>query len=654
MSDKKSIEISRKDFFADTPFTLALLDALEGSVALFDGSGAVVGVNSAWRELQKIHSDNAHDLGPIQEAVRAIVTGEQDFHRFEYSCPVSTREQWFSVSAAVIPFDEQRFVLVTRKDITGEKKNRRELDDIREHYELLDKNVTDMISVHAPDGTYLFTSHSSEALLGYKQEELLGRNAYDFFYPEDLQAVQESHSRILQEQIVFTVEYRIRRKDGRYLWVETTSKTVIDNSNGTVQKIIAVTRDISARKKTERELQKHKKYLEQMVDQRTGELRIEIEERIGIEKALRESKETLNAFLANIPLAAYIKDTDGKYLVVNHQFAQISGYEFDSIIGKTDFDLFPNEIAEEFTKNDGEVITHRKAVQREEKFIFNGVEQVNLSVKFPLQRDDGLVYAVAGISMDVTDRKLLITRLSQAKEEAEAANRTKSEFLSNVTHELRTPLNPIINLADILLDTELDSEQREFITDIKNAAEKLFGMVTDLIEISRMEAGDLTISAGPFNLQELIVSIRDRLEKKIGKKPIETKARIEADVPDVVVGDVAILKEVLSKLAENAVKFTEKGEIGIIVAVEKQEAEKVWLQFSFYDTGIGIPEDQLGSLFNDFTQADGSSKRRFEGIGLGLTKARRLISALHGTLRPESIQGQGTTFSFTIPFELYK
>ncbi len=564
MSDKKSIENSRKDFFADTPFTLALLDALEGSVALFDGTGAVVGVNSAWRELQDIHSDGAHHLGPIQDTVHAIIIGEQDFHRFEYRCPISKLEQWYSVAAAVVPFDGERFVLVTRKDITGEKKNRKELDTIREHYELL------------------------------------------------------------------------------------------DNPNGTVQKIIAVIRDISERKKTEQELHKHKEYLEQMIDRRTGELRIEIKERIGIEKALRESKETLNAFLANIPLAAYIKDTDGKYLVVNHQFAQISGYEFDSIIGKTDFDLFPNVIAKEFTKNDGEVITRREPVQREEKFIFNGAEQVNLSVKFPLQRDDGRVYAVAGISMDVTDRKLLITRLSQAKEEAEAANRTKSEFLSNVTHELRTPLNPIINLTDILLDTDLDSEQREFITDIKNAAEKLFGMVTDLIEISRMEAGDLTISAGPFNLQELIASIRDRLVKKIGEKSIKTKARVEPDVPDVVVGDVAILQEILIKLAENAVKFTEKGEIGIIVAVGKQEAEKVWLQFSFYDTGIGIPEDQLGSLFNDFTQADGSSKRRFEGIGLGLTKVRRLISALDGTLRPESIQGQGTTFSFTIPFELYK
>lgn len=402
------------------------------------------------------------------------------------------------------------------------------------------------------------------------------------------------------------------------------------------------------------ELQRYKLNLERMVEQRTREMQAQVDERVRAEEALQEREEQLKTFLDNIPLSAYIKDTEGKYMLVNRYYIQYSGYDRDAIIGRDDYQLYEKRIADQFFRNDQEVITTKEPLTTEERFLLDGNEQINLSVKFPLMHSNGEVYAVGGISMDVTERQLLIQRLKQSKEKAESADRAKSEFLSNITHELRTPLNPIITLVELLLETDLTAEQREFILDIKSAAKKLFSMVTDLIEITRMEFEGVTPSNSPFSIRDLLTSFEEHLEKSVEAKPIITGINVEENVPEIIVGDVSMLREILIKLGDNAVKFTHKGKILLEVTRKQNSHDALWLTFSLTDTGIGISEEKLQTLFHDFTQIDGSSKRRFEGMGLGLTKVRKLISCMEGIFETESNPGSGSRFIFSLPFELYE
>ena len=369
-----------------------------------------------------------------------------------------------------------------------------------------------------------------------------------------------------------------------------------------------------------------------------------------LEERVAERTEYLNAVLDNSPLAIMVLDKERKLQLCNPAFEQMFQYSRSEILGKpVDGTVIRGAAVQEAQKAAQETAQGRAVRMVTQRTRRDGTTVEVEGYGVPLQMNGQIIGSLV-LYLDISERLRAERAMQQAKEQAEAASRAKSEFMANMSHEIRTPMNGIMGMTDLVLDTELDAEQREYLNMAKSSADALLTLINDILDFSKIEAGKLEIDRIEFSLIDSLGETMKSLSLRAHQKGLELAYELQADVPDRLIGDPGRLRQIIVNLVGNAVKFTEHGEVILNVGVESRGAGEVCLHFMIRDTGIGIPEDKRGSIFEAFTQADGSMTRTYGGTGLGLTISSRLVQCMGGNIWVESEVGRGSRFHFTAKF----
>ncbi|WP_437191499.1 response regulator [Planctomicrobium sp. SH527] len=374
--------------------------------------------------------------------------------------------------------------------------------------------------------------------------------------------------------------------------------------------------------------------------------------RAQVETSLQDSEALYHSLVQSLPVCVLRKDLQGKFIFANQAYCEFTTRRLDEIIGKTDFDFSPAEVAHKFQEDDHWVVTTGQQLRNIEVNQTNGRTSWVEVIKTPVRDSRGRIVGTQAIFWDVTERQMAVTELQRAKDVAEVANRAKSEFLANMSHEIRTPLNAVIGMTELVLDSPLIQMQREYLEMVLSSGESLLAVINDILDFSKIEAGKLDLECRAFELRETAGDTMKFLALRARSHSLELVCHIAPDVPDVVLGDPNRLRQILINLVGNAIKFTDAGEVVLHVRLREVKDKFAIIHFEVADTGIGIPEEKIATIFEAFEQADTGPSRRFGGTGLGLAISARLVGLMGGKLWVESQLGFGSHFHFTARFEM--
>lgn len=622
-----------------------------------------------------------------------------------------------------------------------------ELRQSEQRYRQLIESVQDIIYKISPEGFFTFVSPVVEKLLGYTEQEFVGRHFTDFIKPGYRQSLIGFYQEMMLHQHDSTYnEFPVVAKDGHVVWIGQTVRLI--ENDGEVLELVAVARDVSDRKQAEAALQSTQIRLSTLITNLQSGVLVEDENRrvilanqlfcdifeisvspdelVGFDCAkarqqvkplfvqpeafiermdklletrqacvgeeismvngkileldyipifldgdqyrghlwkytdvtekylarelIRRSEEKYRGIMNNMELGLLEVDNNQTILRAYERCCNMLGYTEDELVGKNAASLL---VPPEFT----EVIDRQ---QQERQRGSAGSYELQLIKKdggriwvlvsgVPILDEHGVIVGSMGIHYDLTERKQLEHELAKAKHVAEEAQQAEKQFFANMSHEIRTPLNAIIGMSHLLFDTQPTRQQREYIDILKTSADFLHSLISDLLDMTKIEAGRIEIHARPFDLAGLLRSTQKVFEMKLQSRPIAIDVMLDARITDDFVGDDVMLNQILMNLVGNAEKFTEEGNIQIMARVKKEEGDYHWIEFTVSDTGVGIPEEKLGLVFQKFKQVNPQGHKH-KGTGLGLAITKELVELQGGVISVQSQPGFGSTFTFILPY----
>ena len=541
----------------------------------------------------------------------------------EYELEIGGRDLWFA--GTISPMGEDQVIYVAR-DVTERKEAEEQIRQAETRYRTLVEQLPAAIYVQNAGnedrlGSMAYVSPQIEAQSGYPPEAFIeDPDLYTkIIHPDD-------HARVLAEDELtertgepFQMEYRVVKPDGSVVWLRDEARLIRDQE-GRPRFWQGIQIDVTARKEAE--------------------------------EALREGEERYRILVETVQEGlAYIAPEGGVITFCNQAYAEVLGLPSpDEVVGKSFFDfLAPEDRQEVYEQRELRLRGVRSAYETTVTAA-DGTEKVVSATGSPIFEADGSYAGAVQTIVDTTERKRYERGLERARAAAEEASRAKSDFLANMSHEIRTPMNGVIGMTELLLDTELDAEQREYARTVRLSAENLLVIINDILDFSKVEAGKVRLESVGFDLRDAVEDVAALLASRAYDEGLELVSQVNPEVPTALVGDPVRLKQILTNLIGNAIKFTETGEVLVRAELVAKSAETATVRLSVKDTGIGLTPEQRSGLFRSFSQADTSTTRRYGGTGLGLAISKQLVDLMEGEISVESEPGVGSTFSFTLTF----
>ena len=575
----------------------------------------------------------------IEHAVAALRTMAQS--DFKYPLYPDRKNDCIRLHAAIksaqirLAYSIDENARITRKleqEITARNLSDKLLKKQRWFTEQLEEALNNfaLVSVTDQQGNITFANRKFCEVSGYTREELMGQNHRIISSGRHDQAFFKTMWETIRAGEVWQGEVCNKRKDGSFYWVDATIKSA-SREEGAIEFFISVRRDITEEVENRRLLA-------------TGKLEAE--------SLLREKQVQLTTILENIGSAVYMKSLDSRYLYANQAYARFYRMEASALLGLTDDELKSRAGLDQAVLDDQVLRVAEHAESMEVMAIPDdtGEERYYWCLKIPLSRDDGSVYAILGILTDITERKRLE---NERVFYAEQAIRVKTEFLANISHEIRTPMNSVMAATELLRDGDFNGEQWHYLDILSFSCQHVLRLINDMLELSKIEAGQWKMEFIPFNLPELMTVTLRGLMPLAQSKGLSMILDMSEQIPGTLMGSPQRLAQIITNLSNNAIKFTRHGTVTVSVqpVIKPSEANNagavVSIRFAVEDTGIGIPAEHLGKIFTAFEQVH---QQNVEGTGLGLTISSSLVYLMGGQLRVESCVGEGSIFYFDLDF----
>ncbi len=514
-------------------------------------------------------------------------------------------------------------------DLSGERRARGVADGQGDRYRNLFDHLPIGMYRTTPTGQIIDANAALVRLFGFPDREtLMGCNVAELYADPRDRAWELSE--LERREVMLGVALRVRRYDGRVIWVEDNARAV-RGENGQVLYFEGTIEDITARRNAEQDLLEARHELERRIDEHTVDL--------------RASEQRFRAMTSAVPVPMLIsRESDGLMLYANPLLGEMFGIAIDELIGRKTEDFYYNPadraILREHLEQEGSLAGYELRVRKKDGTPF----WIAVSMRKTVY--EGEPSLITGF-YDITDRKRAEAALTQAKEEAEAANRAKSRFLANMSHEIRTPITAMLGAAELMSPVVPPIEQQRRVDMILRNGRHLLTLVDDLLDLARVEAGQLGVQRTRARLPDILRDVRAVTEPLHGCKDVDYRIRYETQVPDWIETDPVRLKQAVINLVNNALRLTDAGHVWVRVRVDCDQPDPR-LTIAVEDTGIGIAEDKLDAIFDAFAQIEPASPQRPGGVGLGLTLARWIAGRLGGTLEVESQLGRGSTFTLRV------